>query len=70
MKKAKDLQSQGRTYLGMNSVRWQRFGVSLSQLNDIPVIDIFSKKRKCCNQQWSYSVYFNTTLGDPEKVTF
>ena len=29
--KAKDLQSQGRTDLGMNSFRWQKVGISLSQ---------------------------------------
>ena len=29
--KAKDLQSQGRIGMGMNSVRWQKVGVSLRQ---------------------------------------
>ena len=42
--KAKDKQSQERTDLGMNSVRWQKIGVLLRQWNDIAVIDIFNGK--------------------------
>ena len=58
-KKAKDEQSQGRTNLGTNSIK---FGVSLRQQKDIAVIDIFNEKRKCCNHRCPDSVYFHTLL--------
>ena len=37
-------------------------GVSLRQLNDIAVIDIFNEKRKSCNHRCPDSVYFHTLL--------
>ena len=39
-----------------------KVGVSLRQQNDIAVIDIFNKKRKCCNHRCPDSDYFNTSL--------
>ena len=47
---------------GMNSVRWQKVGISLPKWNDIAVIDIFNEKRKCCNHRCPVSVYFHTLL--------
>ena len=60
--KAKDLQSQERTDLGMNSVRRQKFGLLLRQLNDIAVIDVFNEKRKCCNHRCPVPVDFHMLL--------
>ena len=37
-------------------------GVSLHQYNEIAVINLFNKKRKCCNHQYRHSVYFYTLL--------
>ena len=39
-----------------------KLGVSLRQQNDIAVIDIFNKKRKCYSHRCPDSVYFNMML--------
>ena len=60
--KAKHQQSQEQTDLGINSIRWQKVGISLRQQNHIAVKDIFNEKRKCCNHRCPDSVYFHTLL--------
>ena len=54
--KTKDLQSQEQTDLGMNSVRWQKVGVSLRKKNNIAVIDNFNRKKKVLQS----SMHFHT----------
>ena len=61
MNKAKNLKSQGRTDLGMNSVGWQSWCISAPTERYIAGIDIFNKKMYC-NHRCPNSVYLNILL--------